>query len=209
MSHFNSSAPKWDAPEKVQMMEILASKTISALRHFLTSGKKKDIIDFGCGTGLFGLAFSDYLNTLTGIDTSEGMLAVFNEKTANLPHIRAVFADLEDASFEPELLPLSRADLVISSMAFHHLKQPEVVLGRLKPILAAGGAFAIADLDEEDGTFHPNNVEMEVQHFGFSKTDVERWAQTSHLSLQYDIIHTIHKNDKTYPVFLAIMKNEQ
>ena len=205
MSHFNSSAPQWDTPEKIQMMEILSSQTISVLRPLLTSGEKKNIIDFGCGTGLFGLAFSDYLKTLTGIDTSEGMLAVFNEKTANQPHIRTVLADPEDASFEPGALTIPRADLIISSMAFHHLQRPEEVLRRLKPLLAADGAFAIADLDAEDGTFHPNNAKMGVKHLGFSKTAVEKWAQTNQLSLQYDIIHTIHKNDSAYPIFLAVM----
>ena len=66
MSHFNQAANEWDSDEKTQMMVKLAARTLEHLK----LNKKLDILDFGCGTGLFGLEFKEYIHTLTGIDTS-------------------------------------------------------------------------------------------------------------------------------------------
>ncbi|MBN2717477.1 MAG: class I SAM-dependent methyltransferase [Deltaproteobacteria bacterium] len=202
MSHFNRSAATWDTPQKIQMMDTLAGHTIHALAKRLNSENRLDMVDFGCGTGLFGLAFADFAKTLTGIDTSEAMLDVFNHKTAKQPNIQSFLLDFE----QPDTpLPGIDADLILSAMAFHHLKAPETVLGRLKALLKPNGVIAIVDLDKEDGTFHPNNDEMGVKHFGFSKEAVEKWATSNNLSLDYSIIHTFQKNDKSYPIFLAVM----
>ena len=205
MSHFNDNAASWDTPQKIQLMGPLAARTIQTLG--LSPDTRLDMIDFGCGTGLFGLEFADYARSLTGIDTSEGMLEVFRKKTAGEPHIRGISVDLEQQhqSREAELANI-RADLILSCMAFHHLKQPADVLKQLKPLLSANGSIAIVDLDEEDGTFHPNNKEMGVKHFGFSNEAVAEWAKGNELSLHREIIHTVERDDRRYPIFLAVMK---
>jgi hypothetical protein len=47
-----------------------------------------------------------------------------------------------------------------------------------------------------------------VHHFGFSQSDIEKWAKISQLRLEdYQIIDKIEKNGKTYNVFLAIFTN--
>lgn len=205
MSHFNDSAAQWDTPQKIQMMGTLAKLTNEALHTLLSLNQKLDIIDFGCGTGLYGLEFADYARSITGIDTSEGMLDVFREKTAGQEHIRALLLDLEQPNETLSMPADLQADLILSGMAFHHLKQPDAVLEKLKSLLSPGGAIAIVDLDKEDGTFHPDNKKMGVQHFGFSRHTVEQWAKSHNLVLQYSIIHEVTGNEGTYPVFLAVL----
>ncbi|MBN2530847.1 MAG: class I SAM-dependent methyltransferase [Deltaproteobacteria bacterium] len=205
MSHFNDSAATWDTPQKIQMMKTLAKAAIQSLQPLLSSNDKLDIIDFGCGTGLFGLEFADFARTITGIDTSEGMLAVFEEKTNGEDHIQGLLLDLEQTDALKSVPANLRADLILSAMAFHHLKQPDLVLGRLASLLAPGGAVAIVDLDEEDGTFHPDNEGMGVKHFGFAKAAVEQWAYSQNLKLQHQIIYDLAKSDRTYPIFLAVV----
>ncbi len=205
MSHFNKAAADWDSPEKVEMMKILATRTMAALQPFLSDGPKRDIIDFGCGTGLFGLAFADYARTLTGIDTAEGMLEVFEQKTSGQSHIRGILANLEQMDATPIRAMNLKADLVLSCLAFHHLNDPETTVKKLKSFLSEDGVLALVDLDREDGTFHPDNDGMGVRHFGFDEETTVGWAKAAGLSIQRKIIHEVKKNDRVYPIFLAVM----
>lgn len=197
-SHFNKKAAEWDSESKIKMMGELAKRTQDILQ--LTHHQSLDIMDFGCGTGLFGLEFAPFAKTLLGVDTSSGMLEIFDKKTSGYHHIQSRNINLEIDKI-PETF-----DLIISSMAFHHLISPSEVLVKLKAMLNLGGRMAIVDLDKEDGSFHPDNKEMGVKHFGFSKEELMGWTQQAGLKLQYKIINTIEKNKKNYPQFLAIFE---
>lgn len=196
MSHFNEVANEWDSEGKVKLMQALASNT----KKVLNLKGQFDIMDFGAGTGLFGLEFKDNIKSLLGVDVSEGMLKVFDEKTANYENIQSKNIDLEKETLDDKF------DLIVSSMAFHHLVNPKDVLKKLKKNLNTNGKIAIVDLDKEDGTFHPDNEGMGVKHFGFSKEELESWAKEAGLGLEHTIINTIEKNDKTYQQFLAVFK---
>lgn len=198
MSHFNKEAANWDDPKKIHRMNTLAKETLKVLN----LSKKIDILDFGCGTGLFGLEFSEFANTLTGIDTSEGMLKIFDEKTKGYDHIKSLNVDLEKKDVNLKF------DLIVTSMAFHHLTNPAQMLSKFKSMLNPNGMIAVVDLSKEDGTFHPNNKEMGVKHFGFSKEAVIKWANSLSLSLNYSTIFEIAKNEKNYKLFLAVFKSK-
>lgn len=194
MSHFNEVANDWDNLEKVKLMQKLAESA----RPYLKFDKKIDIMDFGCGTGLFGFEFYNIANTLTGIDTSSGMLAVFDKKAKDLANVKSLNIDLEANTIN------EKYDLIISSMAFHHLNNPARVLAKLIVNLKPGGKIAIVDLDKEDGTFHPDNEGMGVKHFGFSKDELQAWANEMELNFEHHLISSVHKNDRDYHQFLAI-----
>lgn len=196
MTHFNKEAAEWDSPEKIELMAVLAKNTQEVLK----LSEPIDIMDFGCGTGLFGLEIADYAKTLVGVDTSTGMLEVFDKKTEGHNNIQSMLVDLEAESID------NKFDLVVSSMAFHHLNHPNAMITKLKTMLNPGGRLAIVDLDKEDGTFHPNNEEMGVKHFGFDITELQQWADEAGLSLDHHIINSIEKNDKEYRQFLAVFK---
>ena len=196
MSHFNEVANEWDSEGKVKLMHKLA---LGAKKVLKLEGKL-DIMDFGTGTGLFGLEFSDNINTLTGVDVSEGMLKVFDEKTSSFDNIQSLNIDLENSELDQKF------DLIISSMTFHHLVDPKSVLIKLKKNLNPNGKIAIVDLDEEDGSFHPDNEAMGVKHFGFSKSKLETWAKDTGFDIEHTIISSIEKNDKEFNQFLAVFK---
>jgi 2-polyprenyl-3-methyl-5-hydroxy-6-metoxy-1,4-benzoquinol methylase len=196
MSHFNDKAAEWDNEGKIKMMALLADKTLEVIK----PEGKLDIMDFGCGTGLFGLEMADHARSLLGIDTSSGMLEVFDKKTKGANNVSSKLIDLENESLDQKF------DLIVSSMAFHHLNQPDRMLGTLKNLLKPNGKLAIVDLDEEDGSFHPDNDGMGVKHFGFSKTTLESWAQKEGMTLDHHIINKIDKNERDYGQFLAVFK---
>ncbi len=196
MSHFNNAANTWDSPDKIKSMSILAQDMIERIG--LKLNEELDILDFGCGTGLLGLEFIQYAKTITGVDTSEGMLDVFNKKVIDHDHINSLRIDLE-------LTELNKTfDLVVSAMAFHHLTSPDKVLLKLSKMLNEGGRIAIVDLETEDGSFHPRPMEMGVKHFGFSKQELESWAKEAGLKVDVSRIATKQKNDRDYHQFLAV-----
>lgn len=195
MSHFNQAANTWDTPEKISLNEKYAEK----IKQLSNKKSFHKIMEVGCGTGLLGANFVEEDNALIGIDTSEGMLSIFKEKFSKNKNVHAQLLNLENDDLQD-----NDFDLIISSMAFHHLKEPENMLRKLKSKLASDGVIAIIDLDKEDGTFHPDPVKMGVHHFGFSEDEAKRWASANDLKLKREIIHVNHKNDKNYPVFLAL-----
>ncbi len=195
MSHFNHVANEWDSEGKVQLMAKLAEETLAQLN---LSGKKLDILDFGCGTGLFGLSFIDCANSLTGVDTSEGMLEVFNEKVKGLSHVKTHLLNLEKEDM------VGSFDLIVSSMTFHHLVKPSSVLLKLSKLIREKGKMAIVDLVTEDGSFHPDPKAMGVHHYGFSSEEIQAWAEEVGCEVSITTINRVEKNGRNYDQFLAI-----
>lgn len=192
--HFNHVANEWDSPEKIKLISTLGKKA----KEKLNLNDKISIMDFGCGTGLFGLEFADYANELLGLDTSEGMLAVFDDKTKEWPHIKSLNINLEHEELDQKF------DLILSAMAFHHLDDPKKVLNRLIEKLSDRGQMAIVDLAPEDGSFHPDPEGMGVKHFGFSSETVASWLPAG-FRVDYHVINAIEKNDQAYEQFLAVI----
>jgi cyclopropane fatty-acyl-phospholipid synthase-like methyltransferase len=196
MTHFNMAAQEWDNPEKIESAKFIAKKVISKLS--LQPEKSLDVLDFGCGTGLLGLNFLNHAKSLTGIDTSEEMLKIFQKKVNELNNVNILNVDLE------KNVTQLKFDLIVSAMAFHHLERPDNMIKKFKSMLNSKGKIAIIDLETEDGTFHPDNLKMGVKHFGFSKSSIQEWAGNE---IDFSIINEIKKNGKVYPQFLAIIKN--
>jgi ubiquinone/menaquinone biosynthesis C-methylase UbiE len=199
MSNFNQIANSWDTEERT----ILNKYYATVIKTYITNIYPKKILELGCGTGLLGSNFVNDSNLLIGVDTSEGMLEVFKQKFCDNKKIRAILLNLEESN-----LPETNFDLIISSMAFHHLKNPEDMIIKLKKMLSPDGVLAIIDLDQEDGTFHPNPVSMGVFHNGFSKDTTISWAiKANFKNYHREIIHTLIKNQHDYPIFLLILIN--
>ena len=200
MSHFNEFANQWDTPEKIERNQKYAQSIYLAL-----NGKKySNILELGCGTGLLGSHFISENTNLIGVDTSEGMLKVFNEKFKNNKNVQSINLNLEE-----KILDINQKfDLIISSMAFHHLKNPEEVVIKLKALLNQDGVLAIIDLYEEPGNFHPDPKNMGVYHYGFAIQTLESWGSTAGFKqTKVSTIDVIIKNSSEFPIFLATFFN--
>jgi len=85
------------------------------------------------------------------------------------------------------------------------LKDPKKVLSEFRRHLNSGGMIFIIDLDEEDGTFHPDNQGMGVHHFGFSRNTMENWSSGLGFDFfSHEIIHHMKKNDRHYGVGMGM-----
>jgi len=158
-SRFDRAAATWDEnPERVAM----ARGIVAMIRAQALVRAEMTAVDFGCGTGLIALGLAEHVRRVIGIDSSEGMLSVLNEKLrlAGIRNMEMLRLDLEQAP-APEL----RVGLVVSAMTLHHLADVPAVLSKLATMLAPGGYIALADLVTEDGSFHGDMTS--VQHLGF------------------------------------------
>lgn len=196
MSHFNSIANQWDTPEKIKQNKSYAE----LIKKHLTQLNSISILEVGCGTGLLGGEFLSDENHLLGLDTSTGMLEVFNQKYIN-HKATSMLLNLE----EHDLPADQKFDLILSAMAFHHLKNPLTMLSKLSSHLKTKGTIVVIDLDQEDGTFHPDPKNMGVHHFGFNEEQTKAWCLEAQLTkLPRQIVNIVHKNEKQYPIFLEI-----
>jgi len=193
---FDKFAPDYDTKlRRVQLAEVIST---AIARLPLT--ENMTAMEFGCGTGLVGLALAPLIKTLIALDTSQGMLDVLQKKIdeQNLTNVHCSNSDIFRDEYK------QKYDLIICSMTLHHLQDADGLLRRFSELLTPGGYLAVADLILEDGSFHDPSADG-IFHHGFDmKTLKTTLAQFDMDSVQGDIIHTIRKEatEKEYPVFL-------
>ncbi|MGD9722633.1 MAG: class I SAM-dependent methyltransferase [Pirellulales bacterium] len=102
------------------------------------------VIDLGCGPGtiLLRLARNRPDLNLTGIDIDQSMLSISRRR---LPQARLLRASIDVVPIEEKT-----ADVVFSSMVFHHLPRQvkEGAFREAKRILKPGGLFLLCDFSQ-------------------------------------------------------------
>jgi len=91
----------------------------------------------------------------------------------------------------------------VSAMALHHVPDTRLLLQRFAEHAKPGGLLALADLDEEDGTFHPADAEG-VFHHGFRRARLaELLEEAGFDDVRFTTAHTVRGDAGGYPVFLV------
>jgi tRNA (cmo5U34)-methyltransferase len=193
---FDEAATTWD--EQPRRLELAAAVATEIRRRVPLSGET-DVLDFGCGTGLVTLALQPFVGSVTGADTSSGMLDELSRKVRDR-HLANVATLLLDPGAPLPSDP--RYDLIVSSMALHHVEDVGALFQRLHGLLREGGRVALADLDREDGTFHEDPTG--VFHLGFGRDDIlSLLARAGFSSLAVTTAAVTRKDGREYPVFLV------
>ena len=192
---FDKAAPTWDL---VDRRVLLARGVTEAIVARVSPSKDQSVLDFGCGTGLVTLALGPLVGSITGADTSTGMLGTLAEKargqglTVPLRHLGA------DGCAELG----GPYDLIVSSMTLHHVPDVPALFRRFAQHLQPGGRVALADLDAEDGTFHEDA--SGVHHNGFPRQQIKDWLAAAGFSeIQVEKATETSKEARVYSVFLA------
>lgn len=170
-SRFNRVAVDWDSnPGRV----ALARAVVDAIRNTVELRPDMKVMDLGAGTGLVTLGLLPYVKHITAVDASSEMLKVLDQKLKALQigNVRTLLCDIAKTP-----LPVADFDLIVSSMVLHHVPDVAQVLRQLRPSLRPGGWIALADLDSEDGTFHPDPTG--VFHHGIDRDEVCRWLENA------------------------------
>lgn len=139
-----------------------------------------DVLEIGCGTGLLSLLIASYVQSLTAVDTSKGMIAALEGKLAaqSVPNVKPVCVMLEnpddpkiqDGSSKPK-----RFDLVISHLVLHHIPSLSDILATMYGSLKPGGCIALTDFENfgpEARNFHPQSKMEGVERHGITKEEM-------------------------------------
>jgi ubiquinone/menaquinone biosynthesis C-methylase UbiE len=159
--NFDKEAATWDeVPARVKLAKDIGAAVSDEI--VLTSNM--DVLDFGCGTGLLALQLQPVVHSITGVDSSPGMIDVLKAKIdrQNLPNVTTQYIDTEKG----DILEGSY-HLIVSGMTLHHVKEIRPLLDQFYRIITPSGYLCIADLDLDDGKFHDSNDG--VFHFGFDR----------------------------------------
>jgi ubiquinone/menaquinone biosynthesis C-methylase UbiE len=162
--NFDKDAARWDEhPTRVRLGQDVAG----AVARVVPLGPTMDVLDFGCGTGIVTLQLAGSVASVTGVDSSQGMLEVLNEKIGRQGHTNVTTRHLHPGD------DLAGAyDLIVSSMTLHHVEDIDALLTQFFRSLKVPGWLCVADLDPEQGEFHDDNTG--VFHFGFERDALRR-----------------------------------
>jgi hypothetical protein len=87
-------------------------------------------------------------------------------------------------------------------MTLHHITDVSALFHQFARSLHPGGHIALADLDEEDGSFHEDPAG--VQHQGFAREQVRTWLEKAGFqAVLIETATTTHKGGRDYSVFLV------
>jgi len=199
---FNKGSQQWDA----EMFRVnLANGVAEIIIRETNLSKDMAALDFGCGTGLVTLRLQPLVGTITGADSSQGMLSVLEEKirAQGLTNVRTAFLDFEKGDRMEE-----KFHLIVCSMALHHVPDTTALFRLWHEMLLPGGRLCFSDLDTEDGSFHSDKTG--VFHFGFNREHLRKLLHSTGFSAVRDVTATSvsrevkGKGKCEFPIFLIV-----
>jgi len=105
-------------------------------------GRRFDVLDLGCGTGLCGVHFRTIAKDMTGVDLSPAMIAKASERGI---YDRLITADITEAMREADAF-----DLILAGDFFIYVGDLANVFAAAARTLRGGGLFAFS-LERHDG----------------------------------------------------------
>ncbi len=193
--HFKEKAQDWDVNDMVQGISMGVG---SAIQNHVILDSSMLVMDFGAGTGLVTGHLAGKVNKVVAVDISEEMLKKLQAKEELKDKVDIVCRNIIEQPIDSEF------DLIVSAMAMHHVEDTDRLIQRFAEHLKPGAKVALADLDTEDGSFHAEGTEG-VYHTGFDR-DAFRQLLAKHGfgEIRFVTAHTVRKETKRYPVFLAL-----
>ena len=197
---FEEKAKEWDANE---MIKALSSAVGASILKQVNLDPSMHVMDFGAGTGLITSQVAAQVKKVTAVDVSQAMLDKLSAKQDLNGKVETLCQDIIEQPIEKTF------DLIVSAMAMHHVQDTETMVRRFAEHLKPGAQIALADLDAEDGTFHPEGTEG-VFHEGFAREAFQKVLEDNGFtSVNFLTAHTIQKEERAYSVFLAVAKKAE
>ena len=136
-SHFDEIAGVYDASLPSHVVEHYLRKRTRFVREHCPRGRGLDV---GCGTGVLASRLAAAGYDMSGVDPSEGMLAVLRARDPDI--------DAKQASGTALPFPDATFDLVLSVATLHHITAPDDVrrtLGEMVRVSRPGGRILVWD----------------------------------------------------------------
>lgn len=193
---FDAVSLNWDEePRRVKLAGDISDSILKSL----PLSQEWDALDFGCGTGLVTLQLAPALRSITGVDSSSGMIDRLDQKILRygFSNVRTELCHVDKGD-----LPSGKYHLITSAMVLHHVEKLALLFQSFKELLHSGGWLALADLESEDGRFHED--QNGVFHHGFSADELFNMLTIAGFSsIAITTATKVVKGDRVYPVFLC------
>ena len=178
--NFAEKAAEWDEdPKKIAM----TNRYVEEVLKFVDIQPDWKMMEIGTGTGLVGLQLLPKVKSAVLEDTSESMLSMLKQKLTSAEKEKAEVFFGEVTDYQTKDI-----DLVVSTMAFHHIEDIDATLKHLFNIIKPNGVIVIGDIRTEDGSFHRFQP---IPHKGFD---------TDKLSASFENTGFKVKNVHTYNI---------
>lgn len=192
---FDKAASEWDSGDTRQNIASAVFKTLTSRIALLNTMK---ILDFGAGTGLLSFKIAPMVREVTGVDLSSGMLEQLEAKNTPSLHVTPLLHNMMEKPLEQKFHG------IVSSMAMHHVEDTALLFQTFYAHLEKDGFIAIADLEEEDGTFHAQHGNDGVHHFGFNKEVLRDTIEKAGFrNVRFHDAYSVNREDGSYPIFLV------
>lgn len=192
---FKEKAHDWDMNELVRG---ISSGVGAAIREHVALDASMHVMDFGAGTGLITQHVAERVGKVTAVDVSEAMLEKLAAKNALEGKVEILCQNILEQPVEITF------DLIVSAMAMHHVEDTDRLIQCFSEHLKPGARVALADLDSEDGSFHPEDTQG-VYHTGFDREAFRALLEKHGFrEIRFLTAHTVHKEDRDYPIFLVL-----
>jgi tRNA (cmo5U34)-methyltransferase len=203
MNEFDIKASAWDQ----NPMHWERSAAISnEIRNLIPVNNEMKALEYGAGTGIASFLLKDYLKEITLMDSSAEMVRITEGKIAStgVKNLKVLKLDLENESYTN-----GKFDLIFTQMVLHHVNDIDSIIEKFRSLLNPGGYLAVADLYEEDGSFHGEGF---TGHNGFNIENLKGIIGKHSFG---NIIHSTcfvidrkvsETETKQYEVFLVIAK---
>lgn len=193
--HFNEKAKDWDSND---LPRQLSAAIGSCILNNIDFHERMTVMDFGAGTGLISSHVAPLVEKIVAVDTSAAMLEQLVAKPEFHGKVEALCQNIIDFPVDKKF------DLIMSAMAMHHVEDTQTLIQRFAEHLKPGAMVALADLDKEDGSFHPEDAKG-VFHSGFERDKFQRILEKNGFrDIRFVTAHTVNKEEKSYPIFLVI-----
>lgn len=161
---FERTAPHYDTEERKGDAKII----VEAIRKELSDTDGKQLLDYGCGTGLIGLGLIDMFDSVILMDASQQMVAQAEKKIegSNISNATAVYHDLC-----VDVPPGLKVDHIIVSQVLLHIKDHSFLMKRLYDILNSEGHLIVVDFDKNE------NITSDLVHNGFEQSELNTLAK--------------------------------
>jgi 2-polyprenyl-3-methyl-5-hydroxy-6-metoxy-1,4-benzoquinol methylase len=198
MNEFDVKAEEWDLnPMHWNRSEAIVMQILK----IVPLKQTMNALEFGAGTGIASFLLKDHLKEITLMDNSKEMVRVTNEKikSSGSNNLKVIEFDLETADYN------GKFDLIFTQMVLHHVNDIGNIIKKFWSLLNPKGYVVIADLYEEDGSFHGEDF---TGHKGFNIDALSEIIRKSNFSdIKSDKVFTIDKKiseteSKQFDVFL-------
>jgi 2-polyprenyl-3-methyl-5-hydroxy-6-metoxy-1,4-benzoquinol methylase len=192
---FREKAQDWDINDIVKDISMGIG---SVIHDNVTLDNSMLVMDFGAGTGLVTQHVANKVSKVIAVDVSEAMLDKLRAKNELKGKVEILCQNIIEQPIGTEF------DLIVSAMAMHHVENTDKLVQCFAEHLKPGAQVALADLDTEDGSFHPEDAEG-VYHTGFDRgAFTELLVKHGFQDIHFVTAFTVRKEQKSYPIFLAL-----